>query len=40
MPEFDDIRRMLKEIREEGDCQVYEKFVPKEGTEQFGKHLI
>jgi len=39
MPEFDDVRRMLKEIRENEDCQVYENFVPKEGTEQFGKQF-
>ena len=44
MPEFDDVRRMLKEIREKGDCPLYDSpfykhAVPKEGTQAFDDYV-
>ena len=31
---------MLAEIKAKGDCPLYDQFVPKEGTEQYGLHYF
>lgn len=36
IPEFEDIKDMLNNIREKGDCPLYDRFVPETDTDEFG----
>jgi hypothetical protein len=39
IPEFDDIKKMLEDIREEGQCSLYDRFIPKVDSDEYGKNF-
>uniref|UniRef100_A0A915MQR2 Uncharacterized protein n=1 Tax=Meloidogyne javanica TaxID=6303 RepID=A0A915MQR2_MELJA len=40
IPEFEDVKDFLEHIRNEGDCPLYDRFVPKVDTEEYSDYIL